>query len=81
METVAYQRREAEAVAFFDGSWSEEKRRAFLCEGGVDYVWWGPMERALSGAGSFELLDAASIFEDPVVSVFSVEELCSGDEK
>ena len=76
METVAYQRRETEVKAFFDGSWGKELQSAFICKEGVDYIWWGPIERALSKNHVFALPGALPIFENDAVSVFAVKDIC-----
>ncbi|HOU13123.1 MAG TPA: hypothetical protein PKZ84_08385 [Anaerolineae bacterium] len=76
METVDFSRREADALRFFDGSWDAEKQRAFLCREGVDYVWIGPVERALGGVGVLLLPGARLVVENADVRLYAVEGVC-----
>ncbi len=76
METVDFARRAAEALQFFDGSWNAERQRAFLCREGVDYVWIGPVERALGGAGALFLPGARLVLENADVRLYAVGGVC-----
>ena len=49
LETVDAQEKEALLAHFFDGATDDARRQHLLAQYGVDYVFWGPAERALGG--------------------------------
>jgi hypothetical protein len=54
-ETVRADEKKALVARFFDAATGDAWRRDLLAQYGVDYVFWGPQERAL---GAFDPLDA-----------------------
>ena len=76
METVNFSQRSKEAEAFFEETWNVAERRNYLCREGVDYVWVGPLERSLSGNGSFTLPGTRLLVQNGDVQVWVVEDSC-----
>ncbi len=69
-ETVNAYIEKAAVSSYFEGVWEAGTARSFFSERGVDYVFWGPRERALGPKP--ELLSLESVVEFAEVTIFRV---------
>jgi hypothetical protein len=71
-QTVDYYGKTAMVVKFFDGATSDADRQAILRQYGVDYVFYGPAERALGGYDPSRTLFLRPAYADGAVTVYQV---------
>ncbi|RMF77288.1 MAG: hypothetical protein D6737_18170 [Chloroflexi bacterium] len=71
-ETLFSDQREPQADRFFAGELSAEEREAMLNESGVDYIFYGPAERALSDANLALLNDYDLIYNQGDYQIYTV---------
>lgn len=79
METVAYQRRAAEAEAFFKGELDAAEQRELLCREAVDYVWRGALEQYRQPLAFEQFAGIRLWLQNADVNVFLVELPCDED--
>lgn len=70
--TVDYYGKEKDVAAFFDVATGDSERVSVAREFGVDYVLYGPAERALGGFSPGELPWLSTAFESGAVTVYQV---------
>jgi hypothetical protein len=71
-ETPYYERKLAEAAAFYGGSFTDAERRDLLNKYDVRYVWWGPDEQALGPVDPGSMPDLTPVFAKGRVIVYEV---------
>lgn len=71
-ETVRFDEKRELVSRFFDPSTDDEWRRALLAEYGVDWLFWGPAERALGGFDPFTVPYLRRVYWSGGYGVFEV---------
>ncbi|HDQ71107.1 MAG TPA: hypothetical protein ENN19_03305 [Chloroflexi bacterium] len=75
LETVDAEVKEAQVARFFDVRTDDDWRRNLLMAYGIDYVFWGPAERALGAFDPHNTPYLQSIYEVNGYAVFEVGEV------
>ncbi len=57
---------------FLQGNLDEEKQMQILKDGSVDYVFWGPAEKAAGSAAALNLSVLKPVYTNPLVTIFRV---------
>jgi hypothetical protein len=72
LETVDAQEKKALLAHFFDGATDDAWRQRLLAQYGVDYVFWGPAERALGGFDAGHVPYLKQLYSAGGITVFEV---------
>lgn len=72
-ETIAVDERKAEVQRFFDPAATDEWRRALLTRLNLNYVWYGPEERALGAYNPAQSPFLRQVFSASDVQLYKVE--------
>ncbi|MGW8250825.1 MAG: hypothetical protein ACWGO1_09305, partial [Anaerolineales bacterium] len=76
-ETVHAKSQHEAVEAFYAGEWSQEQELTFLAENGVDYIFYGPQERAIGERASIIGQEAA--FQSGSVTIFAVQPILAAN--
>jgi len=74
LETVNAEEKEAQVERFFDVTTDDAWRRQLLARYGVDYVFWGPAERALGAFNPRVASYLRPVYEEGGYTVLKVEQ-------
>ena len=73
-ETISFVEKEAAVEAVFDEGTAGDDRRALLDSYGVDFVWWGPRERALGSYRPQQATYLQPVYDRNGITIFGVVE-------